>query len=464
VIKVFLILLIYIIQCTLVAQERPFNKANLIGKTKVVVMDSLRNRNIKYEVIEQESEEDSGKVIKLESQNYVNSQRDSLIQVIVAVPKLIVMPNLLNRSIEQARMILNEYKLVLRTATERESDTQPNIILEQEPKAGVKIKAGSLVDLIVSKQRQTIQTVAMPDLINKTISAARELLNQRKLQLGLVDSMASDQVPNTIISQSPEAYTKVEVGSTVNVIVSKQEKFPEPVEVPNLINLKLEQARELINRVGLQLGQVKEEESNKAPNLVLSQNPEAHTKVDSGSVVDLIISKEVMPVAFPRIELAISDTNPEPNQNVKFDVKVIPETENVEFLFNYGDQQTSGWTNLSTTYHSYTKEYTYTAYVSARIRERILLKSKLVEINIVSPINWAGIIAGVLSFSLLSLFTYNKVIKPRRIRKIFHQMITVKPQKQFGKQEIKTDSNEIPSFSIRIKPIADSGKQRIKII
>jgi len=393
--KIFLLLFIYFIQFASLAQERPIDIRNLIGRSKNIVLDSLRDNNIRYEIIEQESDEDSGRVIGVEDSTENNLTEARFIRVLVAVPKEYEMPNLVNLSIEDARSILTGYKLVLRNISEIESDVTPNIVLNQEPQARVKIKAQTPVDLFISKQRQ----------------------------------------------------------------------IPETVAVPNLINRPFDEAREILNQSGLQLGQVQEEESDIELKMVIKQTPEAYTKVEIGSQVNLVIAKEIIPSQLPRIELIVSDSNPIANQKVRFEVKTIPILDDVEFLFDYGDKLSSGWTRSSTSIHSFAEGGSYQVIVSARIRGKELPNSNIVTISVLpvpSPIDSTTIIIGVLSLSLISLVIYYRVIKPRRVRKIFNETITVKPHKQFGKQKINLDNNEIPSFSFKLRPVTDKGKQRIE--
>jgi beta-lactam-binding protein with PASTA domain len=393
--KYIFLLFIYFYQFTTLAQEPPIDVRNLIGKTKNAVLDSLRDKNIRYEIIELESDEDSGKVIGIEPSIENNLTEARFISVLVAVPKEYEMPNLVNLSVEDALNILTRYKLVLRNISEIESDATPNIVLNQEPQAGVKIKTQTPVDLVISKQRQ----------------------------------------------------------------------IPETVAVPNLINRPFDEAREILNQSGLRLGQVQEEESDIERNRVIKQTPEAYTKVEIGSQVNLIITKEIILPQLPRIELIVNDTNPIANQNVRFEVKAIPVLDDIEFLFDYGDKQSSGWTRSSTTIHSFAEEGSYQAIVSARIRGKEIPNSNIVIISVLpvpSPIDITTIIIGVVSLSIVSLLTYYRVIKPRRVRKIFNKTITVQPYKQIGKQKIKLDNNEIPSFSFKLRPVSDKGKQRIE--
>ena len=55
-IKILSILCVYLIQFASLAQERPIDIRNLIGRSKNIILGSLRDNNIRYEIIEKESD------------------------------------------------------------------------------------------------------------------------------------------------------------------------------------------------------------------------------------------------------------------------------------------------------------------------------------------------------------------------------------------------------------------------
>ena len=127
--------------------------------------------------------------------------------------------------------------------------------------------------------------------------------------------------------------------------------------------------------------------------------------VEIGSQVNLVIAKEIIPPQSPRIELNVSDTNPIANQKVRFEVKTFPVLDDIEFLFDYGDKQSSGWTRSSTSIHSFAEEGSYQVIVSARIRGKEIPNSNIVIISVLPmpiPIDITTIIIGVSSLSLIS--------------------------------------------------------------
>ncbi|MFD1860087.1 Stk1 family PASTA domain-containing Ser/Thr kinase [Aeromicrobium camelliae] len=120
--------------------------------------------------------------------------------------------------------------------------------------------------------------------------SAQRALEQAGLQLGDVTSEASSDVPqDRVIRTDPEEGTSVEEGSAVDLVLSSG---PEQVQVPDVSDYMLDQAKSLLEgeRYGLVV-QVEEADSEQPAGRVLNTNPPAGTSVERGSTVTLIVSR-----------------------------------------------------------------------------------------------------------------------------------------------------------------------------
>jgi eukaryotic-like serine/threonine-protein kinase len=132
------------------------------------------------------------------------------------------------------------------------------------------------------------KTVEVPALDGLSVTQAQERLTAAGLVLGREDFETSDRPKDTIIDQSPRDGERVDEGTAVDVVISAGK---EQVQVPDLANYSsVEDARAALNDVGLQLGKVTEEDSDKPEGSVLRQDPAAYENVDAGSSVDIWIS------------------------------------------------------------------------------------------------------------------------------------------------------------------------------
>jgi serine/threonine-protein kinase len=136
--------------------------------------------------------------------------------------------------------------------------------------------------------------VQVPNLRGLTVEEATSTLQQYQLKLGAQAPQTSDKPLNTIIAQQPESGETLEQGQSVNVTVSTG---LEQVTVPQLLALtSVDAARLALQDAGLQLGAIKEKNSQQPAGYVLAQLPEEGTQVDAGSPVDITVSSGLVKV------------------------------------------------------------------------------------------------------------------------------------------------------------------------
>jgi len=95
-------------------------------------------------------------------------------------------------------------------------------VIRQSPESGATVAGGTKVTIVVSQGKQS---VAVPDLKNKTESEARKALEAKGLQVGTVNSDYSDTVEEgKVIDQSEVSGKTVYSGTSVNITVSLGKK------------------------------------------------------------------------------------------------------------------------------------------------------------------------------------------------------------------------------------------------
>ncbi|MDP9295115.1 MAG: Stk1 family PASTA domain-containing Ser/Thr kinase [Actinomycetota bacterium] len=144
--------------------------------------------------------------------------------------------------------------------------------------------------------------VATPKLVGRTLTDAEAKLKESNLKLGTVTKTPNTSVrPDTVLSQSPAAGTKLTEGSTVSLVVAKP---PADVKVPDLVTPGLTQAdaETQLQAANLKLGNVTTEASDTVPkNQIISQNPPAGQQVPPGTAVDIVVSKGQSLVTVPNL-------------------------------------------------------------------------------------------------------------------------------------------------------------------
>ena len=130
--------------------------------------------------------------------------------------------------------------------------------------------------------------VQVPNLDGLTVQGASTALAEFDLRLGAQTPELSDRPEGTIIAQQPAAGEMLEQGQAVNVTVSGGQ---EQATVPQLVGLtSIEAARLALSDANLQLGEIKQKDSEQPPGYVLDQDPAEGSAVDAGTAVSITIS------------------------------------------------------------------------------------------------------------------------------------------------------------------------------
>lgn len=133
--------------------------------------------------------------------------------------------------------------------------------------------------------------ISLPNLVGMKEAEARKILENLELNLMVSPvKRTSERYPaETILEMQPAAEERIPQGSTVNVVVSRGSKY---VEVPDLRNQTLDEARTLLGTVDLQLDdRIRRERSRETEaGMIVSQIPEPRAKVERGTRIRATIS------------------------------------------------------------------------------------------------------------------------------------------------------------------------------
>ncbi len=199
----------------------------------------------------------------------------------------VVVPELLNSTMEQARMIAESRTLLFVVGGEEESSDVPNgQVARQSPLPGSVVPAKTLITVWLSKGSTR---VTIPVMRNFTLVTATQRLSELGLKLGEVRTAENDSVPkDMVVNTSPPFGSIVEPGQTIAVIVSSG---AQEVTVPRLIGRRLNSARRMLEEAGLVVGSINYEVSTEYDvGIVIGSNPRAGSKAKKGSSVNLIVA------------------------------------------------------------------------------------------------------------------------------------------------------------------------------
>ncbi|KXK49694.1 MAG: protein kinase [Chlorobi bacterium OLB5] len=145
--------------------------------------------------------------------------------VISGGEQLYDVPNLVGRTLREAKFILNQRNLEVQEVEYKPSAQYPTgIVLSQIENAGSKVKKGTHIGVVVSTGMDA-GDIKVPDLTGKNLEEAKKLLAVNKLTLGKVSYQPSTNVPlNAVIDQYPKANMMAKENQKIDVFVNRENK------------------------------------------------------------------------------------------------------------------------------------------------------------------------------------------------------------------------------------------------
>ncbi len=208
----------------------------------------------------------------------------------------VTVPDFRGRPFSEAQAVATQRGLQLVVAGRQHHDRYPqDAVVEQDPPPGRRVREGRWISVVLS---QGAERVTVPDVTRRPLPEATLLLEQSRLRVGTVTEDFDDQLPRgTVVSQQPAPGSEVARASPVHLVVSKG---PELVTVPGLVGLDLEQAREVLHRVGLALERVGYvARADTPPGVVVEQAPPAGSRVPRSQRVSLVLAVRPLLPASP---------------------------------------------------------------------------------------------------------------------------------------------------------------------
>ena len=200
-----------------------------------------------------------------------------------------IMIDIKNRNLDDALKILKSENYRYEVSdTLYTNKFQLGTIVDQYPKPNTRVKSGRTVRLKIA---QPEKSVAIPNLIGQSRRSAELELNQMGLLIDTVYTEYNPEYPNgTIAWQYPKAGDRRKKGMGIQITVSKGMP-PNFFQVPNLIGLSINQAKDLIFKSRLKVGKISyHQDQDLVPYTVLDQSIINGTVLDVTATINLVVS------------------------------------------------------------------------------------------------------------------------------------------------------------------------------
>ncbi|WP_311214402.1 MULTISPECIES: Stk1 family PASTA domain-containing Ser/Thr kinase [unclassified Arthrobacter] len=166
----------------------------------------------------------------------------------------------------------------------------------------------------------------VPDVKNKTVAEAQQLLRTAGFQSEPRDVFDDDILAGLAVGTEPESGAEVRKFQPITLFVSKGAQL---FALPGLTGGTLDEAKTALNAAEMALGNVTEAFDEKVPaGVVISQDPAKGKEVRHGTPVALVVSKGPQPIPVPDVRGMAQDAAVKALQDAGLKAVIAPETVN----------------------------------------------------------------------------------------------------------------------------------------
>ncbi|MFD8009651.1 Stk1 family PASTA domain-containing Ser/Thr kinase [Streptomyces sp. NPDC058955] len=163
-------------------------------------------------------------------------------------PEIVKVPNLRNKPLDEAKRILTEQGLAPGVVTsEFNAAVAQGAVISSDPEPGTERAPDSAIALVVSKGAP----VDVPDVTGETVADATALLQEAGLKVSVApERVHSAEDAGAVAAQSLAEGSRAAKGDAITLTVSKG---PRQVEVPDVVGMTTDEAREALETAGFEV-------------------------------------------------------------------------------------------------------------------------------------------------------------------------------------------------------------------
>ncbi|MDR3112555.1 MAG: PASTA domain-containing protein [Elusimicrobiota bacterium] len=203
--------------------------------------------------------------------------------------KEVITPNIIGKNLVEALDELEKIDCSLEKSGEEFNQQIPNgVILSQAPSAGVSIREGKSIKVVLSKGGEVIY---VPDLFGQSTRAADALLMSANLVMGEVArrySVAAEK--GFVVTQDIEPGTIVEKDSVIGVTVSDGPPIDGTILMPNFVNKHLSDVQNWSVDNNIELKIIYQKTENEQIDIIIKQIPQPDTDITSSKKSEIYVA------------------------------------------------------------------------------------------------------------------------------------------------------------------------------
>ncbi len=143
-----------------------------------------------------------------------------------------VIPNLIGKSEEDAKKMIEDYGFELGTVKEKESHEEKGTVIEQDPSAGSEGKQGDTINITISDGSGK-EMGEVPYVLGMSEDEARAAIEEAGFKVGDISEGVSSAYDNgQVMWQEYDAGTSVEKGTAIDIRISGGQTSTKTIDVP----------------------------------------------------------------------------------------------------------------------------------------------------------------------------------------------------------------------------------------
>ena len=198
-----------------------------------------------------------------------------------------IVPHLVGMTQTQAETALAEQGLVADITTKTSDTVEEGLVISQNVSPDQEVSLGRVISIVVSAGKEKI---TLPNFVGSSQRIAEFKLNDLGLPFNITTDYSEEIAKDIVIMQSPEGGSKVEPGTTIDLLISLG-KEPEKFYMIDLVGMTMEEARAYIEEKGL---------------VLVSETPTTSYEYESGKVTAQSIGPGIETETNASIELVYS--------------------------------------------------------------------------------------------------------------------------------------------------------------